>query len=132
MAIRNVPRETTLTMKVAVSGEEREGDFTFRRPTLADRARIGGTATRLSGGANEVAVSRAAAQVMAELLVCVKRDDDGKPMWPDWFDFDKMDDEDTAALFAVYGEFAKWRDTFRAGRPTGTLASGETGKPPAA
>ena len=118
--IRGVVPQATINVEVTNrDGVAYAGEFTFRRRTLLDRAQIAGRISELSGG-RPIADSdlRTMVHMVAELHTCVVRDDEGQPRWPDWFDkaLTSPDFDDTTLLFQVYGRYADWRDSFRAGR----------------
>ena len=127
--IQGVDREATVSVEVELGvgtpeAHKLSGPFTFRRMTLRDRARIAGVVSELADG-RPIADPDLRIQVwmMAELSVCIVRDEKGVAKCPDWFplDFDKQDDPTLLSL--VYGRYAAWRATFRGGAGSGPGAA---------
>lgn len=100
---------------------EGEGEFTLRRPNFADTMAIGKKYTMYCGGQTLVDYDAAGlARIRATLDVTAE----GKPAG---FDFDTV--LDFSPLFAFYGEYIEWLNTFRrAGAGTADGATG-TGTP---
>lgn len=100
------------------------GEFVVRRPTLADKRDIAlrdQAALNIYGPVDIINMDRTVVNmnyIFAHLDVIGEKK-------PEWFSMDKLYDEnDEAAVYAVWQEVSRWLETFRPGNDTGTGGEG--------
>lgn len=89
----------------STSGRLYTGTFVFKRPTIAERSRIGVLKAQYGQGMPNVDdYTNLLHTAMATLdVVCVQR--------PDWFKYDSLYDDDV--IFHIFVEYKRWEAFFR-------------------
>lgn len=115
--IQGVSRQETVNVEVTTkAGQKYTGAFTWKRPTMRDRARIAGMVTELADGRPVADPDlRLMVWMMAQLIVCTDTDPQGQSMTPPWFPLDFDEHDEPELLYLVYAKFSEWRDSFRDG-----------------
>lgn len=97
-------RTYTMQKKVSVNGEEREGTFVFRYPTVADRLRQGIIQSKFLGGTPieslDIVTYNVAYAMSFLASVTLQK--------PDWFAYEIMDSvEELQSMFTEVDEFVR-------------------------
>jgi hypothetical protein len=102
----------------SVSGRRYTGVFEFKRPTIAERSRIGILKAQYGQGLTNLdEYTNLLHTAMATLdVVCIRK--------PEWFNYDQLYDDDV--IFHVFVEYKKWEAFFRSEKGT-TTAVPDTG-----
>ena len=96
--------KTTYIKFKSASGRIYEGKVTFKRPTIADRSRIGVIKARYSEGLQVDTKTDILHEAMATLdVVCVEK--------PDWLKWEELEDDDV--LYHVFLQYKEWETFFR-------------------
>lgn len=100
-------RKYTFTRKVSIGGQEKEGTFTFRYPTVGDRLRQGIAQSALLEGRPIVGLDVVTYNIAYSISYLRSTMDSA----PAWFDFEQMDNTDE--LLEMFREVEAFADTFR-------------------
>lgn len=114
------PEARTYTMQktISIDGQQREGTFRFRYPTIADRLRQGVLQSRFLGGTPVASLDSATYSIAfaMSLLASISVD------LPAWFKFEQMESVDE--LMEMYGEVNEFVGSFRRADAAGADAAG--------